>query len=441
MSWKWIGCEKDCRTCPFAEHLQCPPGDRPQCEWCAWAPVCPCTNPNRSPERTARLLARMGKTVEGLVFLPPEVIQPPLFPLRLKVDQEKLQELAQSMKSDLGLVEPLVVRPVKGGGVQLVVGSRRLAAAKLARFKAIGCRIREISDRDALLFSLVENLQREDLTWAEEARGLAKLQQITHWSAREIARKIGKSNRWVSERLQAQATLEEVGIEATKHKVLPPVTLYVESPPATPDQPPLLAEPGQKPAPPLRAVTAVAKVPEPETRKELLEEVIAESLTEEETKARVVEVLGESTLGTIPLPKVERPAAPPPTLEKLVEEGLITKGVGEIPFTRAEVLYLCEVAISFNVGDFFERHGVRSYLLLGDPVTGKSLAEQAMELIQDLPLAKLKGVLLEETGRMLKRFKPTHPHPHFNHVSQARVAEDAEADTKAPPATKISQDA
>ena len=460
MSWKWIACDKDCRTCLFAEHLQCPPGDRPQCEWCAWAPVCPCTNPNRSPERTAKLLAKMGKTVEGLVFLSPEMIQPPLYHLRESMDQEKLKELALSMKSDLGLVEPLVVRPVKGGGVQLVVGSRRLAAAKLARFKAIGCRIREISDRHAVLYGLVENLQREDLTWAEEARGLANLQQITHWSGREIARRIGKSYRWVNDRLQARATLEEAGIEPARHKVTPPVSLYVESPQTTPEQPSLLAEPGQKPAPPLRAVTAVAKVPEPEVRKELLEEVIKEGLTEEETKARVVEALEETALGTIPLPK-GKPAAPPalekttlgtiplpkrkpampPELKKLVEQGLITKGVGEIPFARAEVLYLCEVVISLNVQDFLERHGVRTYRMVGDPVTGKSLAEQAMELIHDFPLARLKEVLLEEAGRMLKRFKPAHPHPHFNHISQARVADDAEEDTKAPPATKISQDA
>ena len=439
MSWKWIVCDKDCRTCPFAEHLQCPPGDRPQCEWCAWAPVCPCTNPNRSPARTARLLAKMGKTVEGLVFLPPEVIQPPPYPLRESMDQEKLKELALSMKSDLGLVEPLVVRPTKGNGVQLIVGSRRLAAAKLARFKAIGCRIREISDRDAVLYGLVENLQREDLTWAEEARGLAKLQQITHWSAREIARKIGKSHRWVCDRLQAQATLEEAGIEPAKHKVSPGVTLYVESPQATPEQPTLLGKPEQRGLPPLRAVTAIAKVPEPEIRKELLKEVIEESLTKEETKARVVEALEKTTLGTIPLPR-GKPAVPP-EIKKLVEKGLITKGVGEIPFTRAEVLYLCEVVISLNVQDFLQRHGVKTYLLRGDPVTGKSLAEQAMELVQDLPLARLKEVLLEETGGMLKRFEPAHPHPHFNHVSQARVADDAEEDTKASPATKISQHA
>jgi len=412
---KWIICEKDCRACPFAEHLACPPGDKPQCEWCAWAPVCPCSNPNRSPERAGKLLAKMGKTVEGLVFLPPEMIQPPLFPLREGMNQARLKELAQSMKSDLGMVEPMVVRPTRGGGVQLVVGSRRLAAAKLARFKAIGCRIQELGDRDALLFSLVENFQREDLTWAEEARALAKLQQVTHWSGREIARKIGKSNRWVSERLQARATLEETGIEPGKHKVLLPVT---------PEQATPLPESEEKAVPPLKAVTAVAKVPEPDKKRELLTEVIEQQLTEEETKARVAEVLEEPALGTMPLPVEERPAASPPALQRLVEEGLITRGPGEIPLTRAEALYLCEIVIRLNTEDFLHRHGMRTYLLPGEPVTGKSLAERAMELVQDLPLGKLKEVLFEEAGRVLAKFEPAHPHPYFNNASQARVKRD-----------------
>lgn len=412
---KWIICEEDCRACPFAEHLACPPGDKPRCEWCAWAPVCPCSNPSRSPERAAKLLAKMGKTVEGLVFLPPEMIEPPLFPLREGMNQARLKELAHSMKSDLGMVEPLVVRPTTGGGVQLVVGSRRLAAAKLARFKAIGCRIKELGDREALLFSLVENLQREDLTWAEEARGLARLQQITHWSGREIARRIGKSHRWVNERLQARATLEKAGVEPTEHKVTRPVS---------PEQPTLPIELKPVPVPPLQAVTAVAKVPELDKKRELLTEVIEEGLTEEETKARVAEVLEEPALGTTPLPVEERPAASPPALQRLVDEGLITKGPREIPLTRAEVLYLSEIVIRLNIEDFLHRHGMRTYLLPGEPVRGKSLAERAMELVQDLPLGKLKEVLFEEAGRVLAKFEPGHPRPYFNNASQATVKRD-----------------
>jgi len=428
---KWIICEEDCRACPFAEHLQCPPGDRPQCEICAWAPVCPCTNPDRSPERAARLLAALRKQkggkpgekpVEMLVYLPPEMIQPPPFPLRVQIDRDKLAELAQSMQSNLGMVEPIVVRPAKGGKVQLVVGSRRLAAAKQARSKAIACRIKELSDRDALLFGLVENLQREDLTWAEEARALAKLQEVTGWSGREIARKIGKSCRWVNERLQAHGTLEEAAVESAEAEVIPAVS---------PQQPtlPLSSAPERVP---LRAVTAVAKVSEPEKKRELLAEVIEEGLTEEETKARVAEVLGETQPGTIP---VTRKPAPPPeqaeeppapigkrTLEQLVEEGLVTKGPGAIPFTRAEVLYLCEVMIHLNVADFMHRHGRRCALLATDPVTGKTLTEQAMELVEAKPLEELKAVLLEEAGRVYHKFAPAHPAPRFDPATQSRVA-------------------
>jgi len=177
----------------------------------------------------------------------------------------------------------------------------------------------------------------------------------------------------------------------------------------------------------MRAVTAVAKVPEPEARRRLLQEVVEKGLTKEETDARVAEVLEAEQPGTV-LPERAAPTgaetASPATLEQLVKEGLVTRGIGAITFTRAEVLYLCEVMITLNVADFMRRHGRRCALLATDPITGKRLPEQAMEIIQDEPLNRLKEILLEEAGRVLKRFRPNHPCPFFNHVTQARVAEE-----------------
>jgi len=183
----------------------------------------------------------------------------------------------------------------------------------------------------------------------------------------------------------------------------------------------------------MRAVTAVAKVPEPEARKKLVEEVVQKGLTKEEAKARVAEVLGETQPGTIPVAR--KSAAPPPgqaeeppapigkrTLEQLVKEGLVTKGPGAISFTREEVLFLCEVMIALNVADFMHRHGRRCALLATDPVTGKTLTEQAMELVEAKPLEELKAVLLEEAGRVYHKFAPAHPAPCFDPATQSRVA-------------------
>ena len=276
-----IVCHEDCTRCEFAQHLQCPPGDEPLCDMCSWAPICPCTNPKRSPRRAAQILARIR--VEGIAYLPPDAIAPPAFSLRLRMDQQKLREMAESMRSEeVGMIEPLTVRPVSQNDelkIELVLGTMRLAAAKLARLSAVPCTVRRLTDAQALVLCLVENLQREDLTWAEEARALAELQRVTKWSGREIARKIGKSTRYVHERLEAHAALQGATGEGSKHKVLPPVAPYVESgPDVTP--------------PPLRAVTAVTQVPEPAKQQALLAEVVEEGLTEEETKARVARELG-----------------------------------------------------------------------------------------------------------------------------------------------------
>jgi len=199
------------------------------CEFCSWAPVCPCTNPNRSARRAAQILNKIK--VEGIAYIPPEAIAPPAFKLRLRIDKQKLMGMAASIQEE-GIIGPLMVRPVLANNeprIELVLGAMRLEAAKLAHLPSVPCRVRRLTDAQALVISLVENLQRQDLTWAEEARALAELQRVTNWSGREIARRIGKSHRWVQERLQAQRTLEKAKGSRTRHKVTPAVSLYVNS--------------------------------------------------------------------------------------------------------------------------------------------------------------------------------------------------------------------
>jgi ParB/RepB/Spo0J family partition protein len=116
-------------------------------------------------------------------------------------------ELESSIRQSLdengpGIHEPLVVRPTLAG-YQLVAGGRRLAAAIRLEMMSVPVVVREYSDEQMLQVALIENLQRENLPFDDEAAALTELKQATRWSATAIARKIGKSGDYVDLRLAA----------------------------------------------------------------------------------------------------------------------------------------------------------------------------------------------------------------------------------------------
>jgi ParB family chromosome partitioning protein len=106
-------------------------------------------------------------------------MQPGAFQPRREIHQQPLEELAASIKVN-GVIQPIVVRPLPAGtpGVtryEIVAGERRWQAAKMAGLQDIPTIVRELSDRQALAVGLIENIQREELTAAEEARALKQL--------------------------------------------------------------------------------------------------------------------------------------------------------------------------------------------------------------------------------------------------------------------------
>ncbi len=101
-----------------------------------------------------------------------------------------LEELSNSMRQS-GVLQPVVVRPV-GGGYQLIVGERRLRAAKMAGLEKIPAVIREATDAETLELALVENLLREDLNPMEEAEAYQRLLAEFGWTQEELASRVGK---------------------------------------------------------------------------------------------------------------------------------------------------------------------------------------------------------------------------------------------------------
>lgn len=135
-----------------------------------------------------------------VLFIPVGSIRPNPSQPRRVFDEAGLQELAASI-AQYGILQPLTVRK-SAFGAELVAGERRLRAAKLAGLAEVPCIVICVDDEDSGMLALVENLQRRDLDFIEEAEGLARLMRQYHLSQEQAARRIGKSQSAVANKLR-----------------------------------------------------------------------------------------------------------------------------------------------------------------------------------------------------------------------------------------------
>jgi ParB family transcriptional regulator, chromosome partitioning protein len=143
--------------------------------------------------------SRGGGTLRGT--LPIALMQPGAFQPRRHIHPQPLEELAASIKAN-GVIQPIIVRklPMPVGGVryEIIAGERRWQAAKLAGLTDIPTLVRELSDREAVAVGLIENIQREELTCAEEARALKRLIADFSLTHQQVATAVGRSRVAVS---------------------------------------------------------------------------------------------------------------------------------------------------------------------------------------------------------------------------------------------------
>jgi len=158
--------------------------------------------------------------------LPLESIRPDPAQPRQYFDPEALQELAASIKAK-GVLQPILVRRHLDGYYQLVAGERRLRAAELAQLHNVPCIIKTLNDSEAYEIALLENIQRQDLTPLEEARGYRELQQKYEHTQETIASVIHKSRSHIANTLRllqlpetVQAHLERNLLTAGHAKLL-----------------------------------------------------------------------------------------------------------------------------------------------------------------------------------------------------------------------------
>ncbi len=139
-----------------------------------------------------------GETLQQLAVT---MLQPGKYQPRTHMDQESLQQLADSIKAQ-GVMQPVLVRPVSAERYEIIAGERRWRAAQLAGLSEIPALVREIADEAALAMALIENIQRENLNPLEEAHGIQRLVNefaLTHQSAAEA---VGRSRSAVTNLLR-----------------------------------------------------------------------------------------------------------------------------------------------------------------------------------------------------------------------------------------------
>lgn len=125
-------------------------------------------------------------------YFNPAQIQTGKYQPRTRMDEAALDELAISIRKQ-GVLHPLLVRYGDDGAIELIAGERRLRAAQRVGLKEVPCRLLDISTQEALEISLLENVQRADLSPMEEARGYEKLIQDLGYTQEMLSEKLGKS--------------------------------------------------------------------------------------------------------------------------------------------------------------------------------------------------------------------------------------------------------
>ncbi len=144
-----------------------------------------------------------------LADLPIEFLQRGKYQPRTDMQQESLQELADSIKAQ-GVMQPIVVRPIGDQKYEIIAGERRWRASQLAGLDKIPAVIRDVPDEAAIAMALIENIQREDLNPVEEAVALKRLQEEFELTHQEVATAVGKSRTAVSNTLRLLNLCAEV---------------------------------------------------------------------------------------------------------------------------------------------------------------------------------------------------------------------------------------
>ncbi len=201
-------------------------------------------------------------TTDKVVAIEIDRIKPNPFQPRREISNEKVDELAQSIKST-GLIQPIVVRRV-GDGYQLVVGERRYLACRKLGWSKISAAVKTLSDNDMATTALIENLQRENLNIMEEANGYISLMKNFNLTQEELAKRLGKSQSTIANKIRLLKLNEQVRNKLVQNG---------------------LSE---------RHARALLRLESEEDQFKMIEEIVNRGLTVSQAEKRIEKITGES---------------------------------------------------------------------------------------------------------------------------------------------------
>ena len=193
-------------------------------------------------------------------YIPINAIRPNPYQPRKNFDKRALDELSQSIKT-YGVIQPISVRQISKETYEIIAGERRLRASQLAELTEVPALVVDYRDKESAMIALIENLQREDLNFIEEAEGYHNLICDHNFTQQELAEKIGKSQSTIANKIR----LLKLPLEIQK----------------------LLVEEGLTE----RHGRALLKLPDDETRQAIIEKVVKKSLNVNTTEELVEDIL------------------------------------------------------------------------------------------------------------------------------------------------------
>ena len=145
---------------------------------------------------------------EGILFVDLNNIKPNEKQPRKSFDDQKLEELAESIQEH-GLIQPIILRQAEMG-YEIVAGERRWRACRKAGLKEIPCIVKELTDEENMLVAIIENMQREDLNPIEEAEGLNQMISSFGLTQEEVSKSVGKSRPYITNALRLLKLPDEI---------------------------------------------------------------------------------------------------------------------------------------------------------------------------------------------------------------------------------------
>ncbi|NUF98909.1 nucleoid occlusion protein [Lactobacillus mellis] len=143
----------------------------------------------------------MASDQDQIQEIPLKQIIPNTYQPRRQFDEVQLNELAQSIQAN-GLLQPIIVRLNDDQKYEIIAGERRFRAVELLNWEKIPAIVRDYSNQESAALALIENLQREDLNPIEEAQAYQQLEQMEQLPQKDLARKLGKSQSYVANKLR-----------------------------------------------------------------------------------------------------------------------------------------------------------------------------------------------------------------------------------------------